>query len=267
MTIAVGIVGCAGRMGKMLAKAVMDDNECCLSGGTENIDKFVGQDIGKLIGTEEIGCRVLDDTKELFNASDVVIDFTTPKSTILNISVAKETETPLIIGTTGLSSKDDEFIRESVDRTVIVKSSNFSIGINIIQSEIEKISGMLGSQYDAEILEMHHRNKIDAPSGTAIDFGKAIANGRKQDFSEVARFSREGEIGKRQYGEIGFSTLRGGEVIGDHSVIFTSPNETIKFTHNAHSRSIFSDGAILAAKWSINAKAGLYSMQDVLRIS
>ena len=267
MTISVGIFGCAGRMGKILAKAVLEDKDCLLSGGTENIDKFIGQDLGKLLGKEEIGCKVLNEAEELFTISDVVIDFTTPKSTRSNIKIAQRTETPLIIGTTGLSNKDEELINESVDNTVIVQSSNFSIGINIIQSEIEKISGIIGSDFDAEVLEMHHRNKVDAPSGTAIDLGKAIANGRKKTFSEVARFSREGEVGVRKYGEIGFSTLRGGEVIGDHSVIFASANETIKFTHNAHSRSIFSDGAMLAAKWSINVKPGLYTMRDVLGIS
>ena len=266
MKISIGIVGCAGRMGRMLIQSILQDKECSLSGGTESNKEFIDKDIGLLVGNEKFDCNISNDPEALFNNSDVVIDFTNPIATKLHASIAAETHTPLVIGTTGLTVEDDKQIVGFSNDVSIVKSSNFSIGINIIQSEVEKISGILGSDFDAEVLEMHHRNKVDAPSGTAIDLGKSIAKGREVLFSDVAKFSREGETGERSYGEIGFATLRGGEVVGDHTVIFSSASETIKLSHNAHSRSIFSLGAVCAAKWAISSKPGLYTMKDVLSI-
>lgn len=262
----IGVVGCAGRMGQMLSRYVLDTDGCELIGGSEKTDTAIGKDIGDIIQCKPLGVKV-SSTEELFEKADAVIDFTTPEATVSNAVLAVKTGTSLIIGTTGFSKEQQEIIENAAKKTVIVQAPNMSIGVNLLFTLVEKIARTLDDSYDIEILEMHHSNKIDAPSGTALGLGKAAAKGRGVELDDVAEKVRDGIIGARAKGEIGFATLRGGDVVGEHSVIFASNGERIEISHKASSRKIFVKGAIKAALWAKNKPLGLYSMQDVLELS
>ncbi len=261
----IGITGCAGRMGKMLLHRVLTNKECELSGGSERRESgFIGRDIGEVIGIRPLGISVTSYPFELFEASDAVLDFTAPQATIEHAKIAAETGKILIVGTTGLSTEQKELLKKCAQKTVIVAAPNMSIGINLLFSLVRQAASILDPSYDIEILEMHHRNKADAPSGTALGLGNAAAQGRETSLKDTACYERYGNTGVRPVGEIGFAALRGGDVIGDHSVIFAGSGERLELTHKASSREIFADGAIKAALWAKNKPTGLYSMQDVL---
>ncbi len=261
----IGIVGCAGRMGKMLVTAVLDTPGCSLAGGTERAGgDAVGRDIGELVGRGALGVQAVDDARALFDVADAVIDFTAPAATVQHASFAAETKTVLIVGTTGLSKDDEANLRAAADRTPIVYAPNFSVGVNLLMALTERAAAILGDDYDLEIVEMHHRRKVDAPSGTALGLGRAAAAGRGVDLEQVWCKARDGHTGARPRGEIGFATLRGGDVIGDHTVMFAADEERVELTHKASSRSVFAKGAVRAALWANGQPAGLYSMRDVL---
>lgn len=260
----IGIVGCAGRMGHMLLQEVLATPGATLAGGTEPSGPSLAQDLGVLVGTKPLGILVTSDTKALFAASDAVIDFTVPAATKIHAELAAATGKALIIGTTGLDEAALAAITAAAKKTAIVQSPNMSVGVNVLLALTEKLAATLGSDYDVDILEMHHRHKVDAPSGTALGLGEAAAKGRQVNLKDVARTTRDGQIGARPVGEIGFATLRGGDVVGDHTVMFAGNGERIEITHKASSRLIFAKGAVRAALWTQGRAPGLYSMRDVL---
>ena len=260
----IGIVGCAGRMGRMLVQEVLATPACALVGGTEPIGPTVGSDIGLLVGSKAIGIHVTSDAGALFAAADAVIDFTVPAATLHHASLAARNGKILIAGTTGLDADIIAALRTAGQKTAVVFAPNFSIGVNVMFALTEKIAATLGAEYDLDILEMHHRHKVDAPSGTALGLGEAAARGRNVTLSDVWRKSRDGQVGPRKVGEIGFATLRGGDVVGDHTVMFAADGERVELTHKASSRGVFAKGAVRAALWASGRGPGFYSMRDVL---
>ena len=261
----IGIVGCAGRMGQMLVREVLDNEGMVLSGGTDRIGSdAVGRDLGSLVGRAETGLAVGCDPSELFGASDVVIDFTVPAATIQHVEYAAANACAMVIGTTGLTAEHEALIRQAATRIPIVRAANMSVGVNLLFAMVEKVAATLGDDYDIEIVEKHHRHKVDAPSGTALALGKAAAAGRAVNLDDVAQRVRDGITGPRKAGDIGFATLRGGDVVGDHDVIFAAEGERVILSHKASSRQVFAKGAIRAARWIQGKPAGLYSMRDVL---
>ncbi len=261
----IGIVGCAGRMGRMLIAEVLRTKGAALGGGTEPAKSpALGADLGVMIGQKAAGVKVTGDAAALFAACDAVIDFTTPAATAKHIALAAKHGTALVIGTTGLPPAAKRAIATGAKKTVIIQAPNMSTGVNVLLAFTEKLASALKDDYDIEIVEMHHRHKVDAPSGTALGLGEAAAKGRGVALEKVARKSRDGQVGARPRGEIGFATLRGGDVVGDHTVIFAADGERIEITHKASSREVFARGAVRAAVWAKKKKKGLYSMRDVL---
>ena len=261
----IGIVGCAGRMGRMLIAEVLRSNGAKLGGGTElATSPLMGTDLGILVGEKAAGVTVTSDAKTLFEFCDAVIDFTAPAATLAHADLAAKFATALIVGTTGLPERAKAKLKAAAKKTVIVQAPNMSTGVNVLLALTEKLAGVLADDYDIEIVEMHHRHKVDAPSGTALELGEAAAKGRGVVLGKVARKSRDGQVGARPKGEIGFATLRGGDVVGDHTVVFAADGERIEITHKASSREVFARGAVRAALWAKKKKAGLYSMRDVL---
>lgn len=255
----IGIVGCGGRMGQMLVKAVEAAQGAVLAGGTERPGSSL---VGGTTGTT--GAPVHDNAAALFAAADAVIDFTAPAATVAHAALAAETGTVLVVGTTGLSKEDEAVLAEAAKKVPVVYAPNFSVGVNLLMVLTERAAAILGDDYDIEIVEMHHRRKVDAPSGTALGLGRAAAKGRAVELEQVWCKSRDGHTGARPKGEIGFATLRGGDVIGDHTVMFAAEEERVELTHKASTRAVFAKGAVRAALWAQGQKPGLYSMRDVL---
>ncbi len=262
----IGIVGCAGRMGRMLVAETAKTSGCEIGGGTDLPGgAFVGKDIALVAGLEECGIAIGDDPKALFNQVDAVIDFTAPAATLKHAALAAETGTVLVIGTTGLSADQKAELAKAAEKTAIVFAPNMSVGVNLAFALVEKVAAILDKDTaDIEIVEMHHKHKVDAPSGTALGLGEAAARGRGVALDDVAVRSRDGHTGEREDGAIGFATLRGGDVVGDHTVVFACEGERIEITHKASSREVFAKGAVRAAKWANGKDAGLYAMSDVL---
>ncbi|PPR64466.1 MAG: 4-hydroxy-tetrahydrodipicolinate reductase [Alphaproteobacteria bacterium MarineAlpha3_Bin3] len=261
----IGIVGAAGRMGRMLIAEVLGVEGCQLAGGTEPPGSGVlGQDLGLLIGAAEHGLSIGDDTGALFKASDAVVDFTHPDATAAHAALSGETGVALIVGTTGLEAQHMEALGRAAAKAAVVQAANMSVGVNLLLGLTEQVASALGDDYDIEIAEMHHRHKVDAPSGTALALGAAAAKGRGVNLEDVSDRGRDGEAVPRIAGDIGFSVIRGGDVAGDHTVIFAGPGERVELTHKAGSREIFARGAIRAALWTEGRAPGLYSMRDVL---
>lgn len=261
----VGIVGVTGRMGRAVAKLVNENAITDVSYGiTKSDDQLIGKDVGEILGLDKIGANIGDDFEELFKSSDVVIDFSTPQITLKCAKLAVKHKKTLISGTTGLTENEKQTLGKLAQDTVIIWSSNMSIGVNLLFNLSQEVAAILHDDYDVEILEMHHNQKVDAPSGTALSLGEAVAKGRGLDFGEVSRKTRDGIIGKRDKNEIGFASLRGGDVIGDHTVIFAGNGERIELAHKASNREIYARGAIRAAIWSDGKTNGFYSMRDVI---
>ncbi|HEC90342.1 MAG TPA: 4-hydroxy-tetrahydrodipicolinate reductase [Alphaproteobacteria bacterium] len=261
----IGITGCAGRMGRMLMAEATGRDGVELAGGVERPGHdAVGRDLGLLAGGEPIGVKVTSDPQALFELAAAVIDFTTPENTVANAEIAAATGRPLIIGTTGLEAEHMAAIDRAAAKTVIVQAANMALGVNLLLGLVRRVSKVLDTDYDIEIVEMHHRHKVDAPSGTALALGRAAAAGRGVEFEDVAMRGRDGLTGARRPGDIGFASLRGGDVAGDHTVIFAGPGERIELTHRAADRSIFARGAVSAALWCAGRPPGRYSMTDVL---
>ena len=264
----IGIVGCGGRMGRMLIQTVLGTEGAQLSGGTEQPGSpLIGQDLGLLVGPDAAGAAVTDDAKALFEASDVVIDFTVPAATVAHAALAFDAGTAMVIGTTGLTPEQQTAVQGAAEKAAVVQAGNMSLGVNLLVGLAKQAAELLGPDYDIEIVEMHHKHKIDAPSGTALMLGRAAAEGRGIDHDDHAVMSREGHTGARPDDAIGYATLRGGDVVGDHTVVFAGPSERIELTHRAASREIFARGAVRAAMWCDGQSPGLYSMRDVLNLT
>ncbi len=265
MTIHIGIAGCMGRMGRALTSAVLASEEASIAGGTEPVGSIhIGKAITDPATGADLGHVVIDCSETLFENCDVVIDFTSPTALQGHLLSASASGKPLVVGTTGLTDIDHAAIDGAAQSTAILQAGNMSLGVNLLTAVVQQVAAILGPRWDAEILEMHHRNKVDAPSGTALMLGDAVAQGRGKLLDDVACKVRDGIIGPRAEGEIGFATLRGGGVVGDHTVIFAGVKEQLEFSHKAHDRSLFADGAVQAAVWVADKNAGRYSMMDVL---
>ncbi len=267
-TMRLVVVGAAGRMGRVLIRAVSEMPGAELSAAVERAGApEIGDDAGTLAGLAPLGVAVTDDPAAAFAEADGVLDFTLPAATVAFAELAAEAGIAHVIGTTGLASSGDAAIEKAAETIAIVKSGNMSLGVNLVAGLVEKAARALGEDFDIEVLEMHHRRKIDAPSGTALLLGKAAAAGRNVPLDERAVYAREGETGARETGAIGFATLRGGTVIGEHNVIFAGEGERVVLSHIAEDRTIFARGAVKAALWAHGRGPGLYSMADVLGLN
>ncbi|WP_438344905.1 4-hydroxy-tetrahydrodipicolinate reductase [Methylorubrum populi] len=259
------VVGAEGRMGRMLIRAVAEAEGCTLHGAIERPGSAaLGQDAGRLAGIGDLGVTVSDDPLSLFVAADGVLDFTAPAATVAFAELAAQARIVHVVGTTGLSEDDLKRLEAASYHARIVRSGNMSLGVNLLAGLVRKVAATLGQEFDIEVLEMHHRMKVDAPSGTALLLGEAAAEGRHVALADTRVSTRDGHTGARRPGDIGFATLRGGSVVGDHSVIFAGPSERITLSHHAEDRAIFARGAVRAAQWAFDQPPGLYGMDDVL---
>ena len=265
MSYRIGVMGCGGRMGQMLVREIAGTKGCAVAGGPEppGSDK-IGRDVGELAGLAALGVKVAADAAGVFDAADAVIDFTAPAATVAHARLAAAKGKVLVIGTTGLSAADDAAIAEAAKRAAIVRAPNMSLAVNLLFALTEQVASRLGVEFDIEIAEIHHRHKVDAPSGTALALGDAAARGRGVKLKDVALRGRDGHTGARPEGGIGFAALRGGNEVGDHTVMFCGPAERIELSHKAESRQIYASGAVKAALWARGKKPGLYGMKDVL---
>ena len=266
--IRVGITGCAGRMGRMLVAETQAIAGLRLAGGSEAPDSpAIGRDIGELAGIGAVGLAATADLGLLFGAADVVIDFTAPVASAVHAEHAAKSGNALVVGTTGLGAAQVKAIEAAAKRVPIVWAPNMSPAMTLLQALVEQAARRLGEEYDIEVLEMHHRHKVDAPSGTALALGRAAAAGRGIDLAARSQRVRDGHTGPRPRGDIGFATLRGGDVVGDHKVIFAGEGERLELAHRAGSRRIFALGALRAARWAVAQKPGLYGKKEVLGLT
>ncbi len=261
----IAIAGAAGRMGRVLTRIVNETPGLEVAGGIEpKGSAHIGSDMGTLAGIGTLDVAVTDNPQELLSRIDGVIDFTVPAATLALVELAAEARLVHVIGTTGINDDGEARIGQAARQARIIKSGNFSLGVNLLTALVRKVAATLGDDYDIEVLEMHHKHKIDAPSGTALMLGRAAAEGRGIDLKNRSVRSRDGHTGARTAGDIGFATLRGGSVIGEHTVMFAGETERIELTHKASSRDMFAKGAVKAALWGFDKQPGLYSMNDVL---
>jgi 4-hydroxy-tetrahydrodipicolinate reductase len=259
------VVGAAGRMGQMLVKAIAASEGAVLGAALERAGSpALGRDAGELAGLGPLGVKLTDDPLHALLHADGVIDFSAPAVTVEIAALAAQARIVHVIGTTGLSADDLQKLDAAARHATLIRSGNMSLGVNLLAGLVKKVAATLGADWDIEILEMHHRMKVDAPSGTALLLGEAAAAGREVALSDVSVRERNGHTGARKAGDIGFATLRGGTVVGDHSVIFAGAGERIELVHRAEDRTIFANGAVRAALWGRDKKPGLYSMADVL---
>jgi 4-hydroxy-tetrahydrodipicolinate reductase len=259
------IAGAGGRMGRTLLRAIQEVPGFTLAGAVDRADATeIGADTGVLAGLSASGVTVAKDALPFVAQADAIIDFTSPDSTVELAALAAQARIVHVIGTTGLSAADDAKLEAAARHAALIKSGNMSLGVNLLAALVKRAAASLGPEFDIEILEMHHNRKVDAPSGTALLLGNAAAEGRNIDLKKTSVRSRDGHTGARKEGDIGFAALRGGTVVGDHSVILAGPSERIELTHRAEDRMIFARGALAAAKWGKGKKPGIYSMADVL---
>lgn len=261
----IAVLGAAGRMGQALTRVLAETPGCAVAGALEaKGSPAIGRDVGELAGLEPLGVAVTDDPLPLFAHVDGVLDFTTPASTTAFAALSAQSRIVHVIGTTGLAEADEAKIEAAARHATIVKAGNMSMGVTLLAALTAQVAGALGPEFDIEILEMHHRHKRDAPSGTSLLLGRAAAEARDISLGERGVRTRDGDVGPRREGDIGFAALRGGDVVGEHRVIFAGPGERIELAHIATDRGIFARGAVRAALWARGRAPGLYSMRDVL---
>lgn len=261
----IAVLGAAGRMGRELVRVITETPGVVVSGATEpSGSPHIGADAGTLAGLAPLGIAITSDPEAIASVSDAIIDFTTPAATVELAAIAAKAGIVHVIGTTGLSESDEAAIQAAAGLATVIKAGNMSLGINLLTSVTRRIAEALDADFDIEIVEMHHRQKVDAPSGTALMLGQAAAEGRGVNLTTASVRTRDGHTGARRRGDIGFATLRGGTVIGDHTVVFAGNGERIEITHRAGDRSIFARGAVKAAAWGRGKQPGLYNMIDVL---
>ncbi len=263
----LAVMGAAGRMGRELVRTVKETEGCEIAGAVERPGSpYIGKDAGEVAGIGHLGVPIVSDVLPLFSHIEGVLDFTSPSASLEAAALAAQARIVHVIGTTGFTAADEARLEAAARHATIVKSGNMSLGVNLLAALVEQAAHALGDGFDIEILEMHHKHKVDAPSGTALLLGEAAANGRGIALNEVSVRSRDGHTGERRQGDIGFAALRGGSVVGDHTVIFAGAGERLEFTHRAQDRQIFARGAITAALWGHGRGPGLFSMRDVLGI-
>ncbi len=267
MTHKPGIVitGASGRMGQMLIRTVTASDKATLVGVVERSGHdWVGRDVGLAMGGAELGVAVTDDPLEAFAAAQAVIDFTAPEATLEFAALAAQARMVHVIGTTGMTTEQVAQLEPASRHAVIVRAGNMSLGVNLLTQLTRRVAAALDEDFDIEVIEAHHHHKVDAPSGTALMLGQAAAEGRGVSLSDVADRGRDGITGARQRGSIGFSAIRGGDIVGEHDVLFAAPGERIVLRHVATDRSIFARGALRAALWGQDKSPGAYDMVDVL---
>ncbi|MCK2185527.1 4-hydroxy-tetrahydrodipicolinate reductase [Halomonas getboli] len=262
----IAIVGVAGRMGRTLVNAVQQDAEATLAGGiVEPGSSLIGADLGELSGQGKLGVAAVDSLAQIVDDFDVLIDFTAPKVTLSNLAFCAEHGKRIVIGTTGLSDDELAELDGYRDRVPMVFAPNMSVGVNLTLKLLETAARALGDEgYDIEVIESHHRHKVDAPSGTALKMGEVMADALERPLKEYGVFERVGQCGPRTDKEIGFATVRAGDIVGEHTVMFATEGERIEITHKASSRMTFAKGAVRAARWVNERPAGRYDMQDVI---
>ena len=267
-TVGIAVMGASGRMGQMLIDTIMASDKAHLAGVTERPGHaWIGRDLGEAMGKAPIGVRVADDPLEVIVTAQAVIDFTTPAATLAHAQLTAQARCVHVIGTTGLSDSDIAALDAAARHAVIVRSGNMSLGVNLLTRLAQQVAQALDADFDVEIIEAHHRHKVDAPSGTALMLGEAVARGRGVDLADVSDRGRDGMTGERKRGDIGFAALRGGDIVGEHYVIFAGAGERIVLRHVATDRGIFARGALMAALWGQGQAPGHYAMLDVLGLA
>ncbi|MFT0211649.1 4-hydroxy-tetrahydrodipicolinate reductase [Pseudomonas sp. F1_0610] len=263
----IAVMGAAGRMGKTLIEAVCQTETGELTAAIDRPDSsLIGADAGELTGLGKISVPLVADLRDVLNDFDVLIDFTHPSVTLKNLEICRQAKKAMVIGTTGFSLQERELIVQAGKEIPIVFAANFSVGVNLCLNLLDTAARVLGNDVDIEILEAHHRHKVDAPSGTALRMGEVVANALGRDLEQVAVYGREGQTGARKAETIGFATVRAGDIVGDHTVLFAADGERVEITHKASSRMTFAKGAVRAAVWLKEKPADLYDMQDVLNL-
>jgi len=261
----IAILGASGRMGQMLIQTIQNSDAASLVAVADRAGSdWVGRDLGVCMGASEIGLVVSDDAAATIAAADAVIDFTTPAATVVHAGLAAQTGTAHVIGTTGMTDEELAAISQSGQKTAIVRAGNMSLGVNLLTQLTRKVAAALDEDFDIEVIEYHHNQKVDAPSGTALMFADAAAQGRGVSLADVRDSGRDGITGARKRGDIGLVAVRGGDIVGEHDVMFAAAGERVILRHVATDRGIFARGALKAALWAIGKPAGEYSMLDVL---
>ncbi len=261
----IAITGAAGRMGKNLVEAVLAADGVELTAAIINPNSsLLGADIGELVGAGKVGVAAVGDLADVVDQFDVLIDFTTIELTLSNLQFCRQHGKKIIIGTTGFSAEEKTAITAAGEDTAVVFAPNMSVGVNLCFKLLSLAAEVLGDGYDVEVIETHHRHKVDSPSGTAIRLGEVVAEALGRNLDDCAVYGRQGQIGPRTDKEIGFETIRAGDVVGDHTVLFATEGERVEITHKASSRMTFAKGAVRAAAWLQQHQKGLFDMQDVL---
>ncbi|MBD9482467.1 4-hydroxy-tetrahydrodipicolinate reductase [Pseudomonas sp. PDM14] len=264
----IAVMGAAGRMGKILIEAVGQAEGAGLTAAIDRPDSsLIGADAGELAALGRIGVTLSSDLAQVADEFDVLIDFTHPSVTLKNLEFCRKAGKAMVIGTTGFSAEEKQRLAEVAKEIPIVFAANYSVGVNLCLKLLDTAARVLGDDVDIEIIEAHHRHKVDAPSGTALRMGEVVANALGRDLQKVAVYGREGQTGARERETIGFATVRAGDVVGDHTVLFAADGERVEITHKASSRMTFAKGAVRAALWLDGQDAGLYDMQDVLGLN
>lgn len=265
MTTRIGITGAAGRMGRQLVETVLQHPDLELAAAVDRPgSSFLGADAGELAGRGNIGVTITDSLADVLPALDVLIDFTLPEATVENARLCREHGVRMVIGTTGLTAEQRREVEASSSEVGVVFAANYSAGVTLSLKLMDMAARALGDDFDVEVVEAHHRHKIDAPSGTALRMGEVLANALGRNLEECAVYGRQGRTGERDSRTIGFETIRGGDVVGDHTVMFLGQGERLEITHRASSRMTFARGAVRSAAWVADRKPGLYDMEDVL---
>jgi len=260
----IAIAGATGRMGRMLIETVLNTPDTQLVGALEHTaSPHLGEDAGAFLG-KVTGVKITADIEQALTGAQYLIDFTRPEGTMAHLTVAQKTGTKMIIGTTGLSNEQIASLKNASEKLAIVFAPNMSVGVNATFKLLEIAAKMLNQGYDIEIIEAHHRHKVDAPSGTALKMGEVIADALGENLDDVAVYAREGHTGERKEGSIGFATIRGGDIVGDHTVLFAGDGERIEISHKSSSRQSYAQGSLRAARFLQTQASGLYDMQDVL---
>ncbi len=261
----VCVAGAAGRMGRELIEAIAASGDLRLTGALEAAGSAsIGRDAGEMIGAAKSGVAVSTDAEAALSASDVLIDFTRPEPTLAHLALCARKGVKAVIGTTGFSAVQKESIQRAAQSVAIVFAPNMSVGVNLTFKLIELAAQVLREGYDIEVIEAHHRHKVDAPSGTAVRMGEILAKALNRSLEHDAVYGRQGVTGERKAATIGFATIRGGDIVGDHTALFAGTGERVEITHRASSRATFAQGALRAARWLADKDAGLFDMQDVL---
>ena len=264
----IAIVGAAGRMGQTLIQAVQAAEQTRLTAATERSDSsLLGADAGELAGVGKLGVTLVDDLAKVIDDFDVVIDFTGPDATMQHLAICQAANKKMVIGTTGLTDEQKQRLQQAAEKIAIVFAPNMSVGVNLSLKLLQMAAKVMGDQADIEIIEAHHRHKVDAPSGTALRMGEVIADTLGRDLKQVAVYGREGQTGARDAKTIGFETIRAGDVVGEHTVWFAMDGERVEITHKASSRLTFANGAVRASSWLSDKPCGLFDMQDVLSLA